>query len=218
MGFNAKKWLDSVTGVTARRHGRQKAEGRMDDILRKRRELEESRIWSDPRFRSLLDESGQTLRDDIVITPEMEEFLAEEYPELLEDTEAGIEGLAAQRDALKEWKRIAESTDDPRFRALVDRAQRRANIEAQQRMDTLQQRFARRGQAGSGMEMAQQIGSAAEAMDRAAEMNLGAASQAYENRLRALAQSAELGGRIRQVLIDSTSVRLKNAVELEEAI
>lgn len=167
---------EHIIGSPERRRRRRDAEKLSKEELEELRQLEESRVFEDPRFLSLLNKSRTGLRGDLVITPEIEQFIEQEYPQLLElESGAGIEGLDAQKRALEELEGIKDfgvDVDDTRFKALVDRAMRRGQREAQQRQQTLQQQFARRGQSGSGLEMASQIGGAAEAMDRAAEMGL----------------------------------------------
>lgn len=130
-------------------------------------------------------------------TPQMAKMIDEVAPQLVEDTQSGLKGREAQENALKEYQRIAEGEEDPRFRLLVERAKKRAQSEAQSRGDTLTQNLARRGLGGSGIELASQIGNNAEAMDRLADTEQQAAADAYRNRLEALAQGANLGGKIR---------------------
>ena len=125
--------------------------------------------------------------------PEFPKKVEEEAPQLLKETKTTEKGKAAQEKALSEFQRIAETSNDPRFRLLVERAKKRAQSEAQSRGDTIKTQMARRGLSGSGMELASQIGSSAEAMDRHGDMEMKAAADAYRNRLEALARGADLG-------------------------
>ena len=125
--------------------------------------------------------------------PQFPEMVKEEAPQLLKETKHTKRGREAQEKALSEFERIAESSSDPRFRMLVERAKKRAQSEAQSRGETLKTSMARRGISGSGLELAANIGSSAEAMDRMGEMEMQAAADAYRHRLEALARGADIG-------------------------
>lgn len=130
--------------------------------------------------------------------PQFPKMVKEEAPQLLKETETTKKGKEAQEKALKEFQRIADQTNDPKFRLLVERAKKRAQSEAQSRGETLKTQMARRGLAGSGLEIASNIGSNAEAMDRLADIEMQAAADAYRNRLEALARGSEIGRSLSQ--------------------
>jgi hypothetical protein len=80
---------------------------------------------------------------------------------------------------------------------MLSAASERANREAQSRTASILQDFQRRGQLGSGMQLAAQQDAAAEAMARQARESQLAAAEGYRNRLLATDKSAALGGDIR---------------------
>lgn len=145
-------------------------------------------LADDPRFNTALSSR---------YTPQVAEFIDETAPELIKETPQMTKGREAQEAALAEYQRISGGQEDPRFRALVERARNKAQGEAQARGATLAQSMARRGISGSGIELASQMGSNAESMDRIADMEMQAAGDAYRNRLEALSQGAQLGGQLR---------------------
>lgn len=140
--------------------------------------------------------------------PEVAPYIAEEQPKLIEQTEGMKTGREAQMNALRRLQQIGSDTSDPEYQEAVTRASRQAQADAQSRQASLLQDFARRGQSGSGLQLAAQIGANAQAMDREAMTNLSAATNAYRNRLEALAQGAELGGRISS---EDQSLQSRNA-------
>ena len=105
-------------------------------------------------------------------------------------------GAAAETKALRKFMDVGEGGYDPVYQQRVKEARDRAQSEAQSRSDSTMQDFARRGIGGSGLELAAKMGSSSQAMDRNAMMGMQAESQAYQNQMSALAQGAQLGGKI----------------------
>lgn len=134
--------------------------------------------------------------------PELPALVMEAEPELIKKTEGMKLGREAQLKALKRLQGIGEGEFDPEYQQQVQEAARAAQGEAQSRQASIMQDFARRGIAGSGMNLAAQIGASASSMDRAAQANQAAAAQAYRNRLNALMSGAQLGSQIRGEDID----------------
>ena len=154
-----------------------------------------------PMYRKWLEKTKydmSTIKRMGKFVPQYAEFIKEDAPELIKENKTTKRGRDAQIKALDEFERVADSNDDPRFRMLVDRAKRRAQSEAQSRGKSLQSQYARRGMLGSGIQLASEIGSNAEAMDRLADTEQQAAADLYRNRLEALATGADLGARIRR--------------------
>lgn len=139
--------------------------------------------------KSLIKQVGEFL-------PDFPKLVKEEAPQLLKETKITKEDAERQREAIKEFDRIAKSETDPRFRLLVERAKKRAQSEAQSRGETIKTNMARRGISGSGLEMAAQLGSSASAMDRLADIEMQAAADAYKNRLEALATGSDLSAKL----------------------
>ena len=130
--------------------------------------------------------------------PELTELIVEIDPTVIEDSEVMKRGMEAQEQALGAYEDIADSgyEGDPRIRALMARAKENYQGEAQSRADSLAQQMARRGVGGSGIELASQLASQGQAMDKIADLEMEGAGAAYQARLDALASGAELGGRM----------------------
>jgi hypothetical protein len=129
--------------------------------------------------------------------PEVAQFVQEANPQLVQATEAAQTGRGAQLDALERYRQIASGEFDPELQQMLSAASERANREAQSRTASILQDFQRRGQLGSGMQLAAQQDAAAEAMARQARESQLAAAEGYRNRLLATDKSAALGGDIR---------------------
>ncbi len=128
--------------------------------------------------------------------PEVAPLVKEVAPQLLQKTQGMQTGRDAQLNALRRFMEVGQGDFDPQYQEAVTKSARSAQNEAQSRQQSILQDFARRGQGGSGVSLAAQIGGTSQAMDRAAGNNLSAASDAYRNRLSALSQGAQLGGQI----------------------
>lgn len=130
--------------------------------------------------------------------PEFAGYVAQKSPELVKRSAVGEEGLSAQRQALRKLMLTGSLEQDPELMQKFSEADRNAQIGAQSRQQSLMQDYARRGQAGSGLQLAAQLGAGESAMDRSAQMSQQAASEAYRNRLQQLMQGAQLGGQMEQ--------------------
>lgn len=120
----------------------------------------------------------------------------EEYPVLLEKSQDMKQGESAQKEALKRFMEIAEGGYDPELQQRLMSSRQQSQADAQSRSESMMQDFERRGLGGSGLELAANIGSNAQAMNRNASLGLQAESEAYRNQLNALAQGAQLGGQL----------------------
>lgn len=129
-------------------------------------------------------------------TPEIANLAKEKNPQLVERSAIGQEGLDAQRKALRRLMGISETSQDPALMQQLAQAGKQAQIQAQSREQSALQDYARRGILGSGLQMASDIGSQANAMERSAMQSQDAAAEAYRNRLNALMQGAKLGGQM----------------------
>jgi hypothetical protein len=142
------------------------------------------------------------------LVPEAAPYIAEAAPQLVEKTKDMKTGRDAQLNALKRFMEVGAGDFDPEYQEAVTKASRQAQAEAQSRQQSILQDFARRGQSGSGLSLAAQMGGASQAMDREAMANMSAASDAYRNRLTALSQGASLGGQIQS---DDTNLQARNS-------
>lgn len=140
--------------------------------------------------------------------PQLAPTIQEAAPQVLTKTQDMKTGRAAQLAALRRLQEIGSSDFDPQYQEQVQRAARAAQGEAQSRQASIMQDFARRGIAGSGLNLASQMGAASQSMDRAAQINQAAAVEAYKNRLNALMSGANLGSQISQ---EDTQFQDRNA-------
>jgi hypothetical protein len=140
--------------------------------------------------------------------PELAPLIKEAAPTLVQNTEDMKFGRQAQMDALKKFMQVGEGGFDPEYEQKVQQAARSAQTEAQGRQGALVDSFARRGLSGSGLELAAELGSNSQAMDRLAASNQQAATDSYRNQLQALAQGAGLGGQIQN---QDQSLQAQNA-------
>lgn len=130
--------------------------------------------------------------------PEMAQFIEEKAPTVVQQTADMVQGRRAQKDALQRLSEISSNAGiDPQLAAMSNEAARKAQTEAQVRQQSILQDAARRGQLGSGSALAAQLSEASQGMDRQAQLQNQLAMQAYQDRLRALSEGAELGGKIR---------------------
>lgn len=130
--------------------------------------------------------------------PQLSAYIQEVAPTKITKTADMKTGRDAQLAALKRLQEVGSSSFDPQYQEAVQKAARAAQGEAQSRQASIMQDFARRGISGSGMNLASQMASSAQSMDRNAAINQSAASDAYRNRLNALMSGANLGGQISQ--------------------
>lgn len=130
--------------------------------------------------------------------PKQAAFIKGQAPELVKASESAGKGRQAQMDALQKYRDIVASGGmDPSMQDKYNLASQQANSAAQSRQQSVLQDAARRGQAGSGSALAAQLQGGSDAMQRQAMMSGQMASDAYQNQLSALRQSAALGGDIR---------------------
>ncbi len=128
--------------------------------------------------------------------PDLAPLIKEVAPTTIQNTGDMQTGRNAQLAALKKFTQVGEGGFDPEYEQKIQQAARSAQTEAQGRQGALMDTYARRGLGGSGLELAAQLGSNSQAMDRLASTNQQAASDSYKNQLQALAQGANLGGQI----------------------
>lgn len=167
--------------------------------------------FSDPMKAPQFDASRLRPEDMKLVSkyvPEVAPYVAEAAPQLVERTAGGKTALDAQMKALEKYQQIGESGSDPIFEAQQAQAARRAQGDAQSRQASILQDFARRGQGGSGLNLAAQLGGSADAMDRAAQAGQQGAADAYTRRLQALSAGAGLAGDIGR---EDVSLQSRNA-------
>ncbi len=129
--------------------------------------------------------------------PEVAAFVEETNPQLIQASGVAKEGRQSQLDALRKYKEIAAGGVDPEFEQKMSQASQRAQLDSQSRMDSILQDSNRRGTLGSGLEVAAQMQGSSDAMNRNALEGQAAAADSYRNQMRALDQSANIGGQVR---------------------
>lgn len=145
-------------------------------------------------------------------SPETASFMAEKNPELLKETATTKEGKDVQMEALRKIRERA-SGKNLEMEAKIDQANRKAQIAAQSRQQSILQDAQRRGTGGSGVALAAQLQGGAEAMDRAAMEGQNAAVEADKQALQAIMQAGTMG---RQVAQDDYDVQNRNINILNE--
>lgn len=131
--------------------------------------------------------------------PQAAAQIAEKNPQLVTKSADAQAGRSAQMGALQKYRDIADAGGvDPVMQQQMDAANKSAQIAAQSRSASTLQDANRRGQLGSGAELAAQLQGGSDSMERAAMQSQGAAADAYKNRLQALSSGAQLGGQIGQ--------------------
>jgi len=108
------------------------------------------------------------------------------------------EGRAAQLNALQRIQDVANqgglTAED---RAMLDQISRQEQTQLQGERGSIMQGAQRRGIAGSGLELASQLGATSQAADRQAQRDLGVAALGQNRALQALQQTASIGGQLR---------------------
>lgn len=140
--------------------------------------------------------------------PEIAVQIQEEAPTTIQETGNMMEGRDAQMNALRRLAGIASETNDPALMQQLNEAASRAQQESQSRYESQMQDAQRKGMYGSGISQALAQQQGANAMQQAGQQSQAAAAEAYRNRLRALSESATLGGNIRN---QDISLQSKNA-------
>ena len=128
--------------------------------------------------------------------PQAAKVIQEEAPTLGQDSAAGMEGRQAELAALSKLRGIADGAPDIGFQAQMNDLNRQTQVRNNGQQQAIQESFARRGAGGSGMEMLAALSAQQNSGDDLAEQEERAAADAYRNRLSAMRDSADLGGRI----------------------
>ncbi len=125
-------------------------------------------------------------------SPEVASYIAEKKPELVKETATTKEGKEAQMDALRKIRERA-SGKDLEMEAKIDQANRKAQMSAQSRQQSILQDAQRRGVGGAGTSLAAQLQGASSDMDRASMEGQNAAVDADRRALQAIMQSGQMG-------------------------
>lgn len=104
----------------------------------------------------------------------------------------------AQFAALQQLSDIGQTGMTPAEAAALRQAQTEAQAQAQAKSSQIMQEFARRGQGGSGMELAARLQTAQGAGNQAAANSASIMQQAQSRALQAIANQASLGGQMGQ--------------------
>jgi hypothetical protein len=130
--------------------------------------------------------------------PQIAQFVEEKNPTLvLAQSEGALRGREAQMNALDKYRNLSQSGDDTQSRILRERALMDAATQNQAQQASIQDSFARRGQMGSGNALVAALMAQQGSSQNASQAAQQAAMDAYNTKLNALRQSADLGGVIR---------------------
>lgn len=129
--------------------------------------------------------------------PEMLPLIQEKAPEIVQRSMAGEQGQDAMLNSLQRLRNLSNTGADAQSQAMVEQAMRNAAIQNQGQQAGILDNASRRGFApGSGLAFAQALSSQQNANQSASQAGTQAAMAAYQNRLQALKDSANLGGQI----------------------
>ncbi len=128
--------------------------------------------------------------------PEIPAFVQQAAPQLIKNTADMGTARAAQLKALQRYTDISNETTDPIYQQQVQQASQQAQQQAQSRLGAIQDQYRRQGTFGSGLELASKLGASADMNNTIASANQSAAATAYQNRLNALTQGANIGSAI----------------------
>jgi hypothetical protein len=150
--------------------------------------------------------------------PEATSFIEEIAPQQVKAQSAGaVAGRQAQLDALGQYKRLMQQGYDPQTAMEMAKAQRGMAAESASARQTATAEAARRGFGGGPSFY--QAGADQAGMDRLAQMQQAALTDAAQRRLAATGQSANLGGQIRgeDVSLEQANVNAINAFNQRQA-
>lgn len=146
--------------------------------------------------------------------PELASYIEEQAPQLAEASSPdAMAGRAAQMAALDRYRNLGATGEDVQSKLLNAQALKAAQIQNQGQQGAIQQNFAQRGIGGSGMEYVQALMAQQGAGQQASNAAQNSAMQAYNTRLNALREGAELGGQIRGEDVDLST---KNAAAMND--
>jgi hypothetical protein len=129
--------------------------------------------------------------------PEMLSLIEEKAPQIVQRSLAGEQGQDAMLNSLQRLRNISNTGADAQSQAMIEQAMRNAAIQNQGQQAGILDNASRRGFApGSGLAFAQALSSQQNANQSASQAGTQAALAAYQNRLQALKDSANLGGQI----------------------
>lgn len=126
--------------------------------------------------------------------PQAIPLIEEQAPELVQQSQAALQGRQAQQSALQRLMEVGNAPTDIAQQAAVSDASRAAAIQNQGSMAALNEQQARQGQGGLGLAGAL---SQMQANNQTGAMtSQNAALDAYRNRLNALSQGAAIGNQL----------------------
>jgi len=161
------------------------------------------------QMQSIIDKMSLPEFDTSMITPEdyklIQKFVPEVAPYVEEiapqvvkaESEGATRGRAAEMAALDRLRNLSQTGEDTQSRILQDQALSAAAEQSRGQQAAIQQSLARRGMAGSGMELVQSLLAQQESNRGATQATQQSALDAYNRRLQALRDSSSLGRSIR---------------------
>lgn len=130
--------------------------------------------------------------------PEVVPVIDEKYPELNKNTQAMVEGQAAQKESLKMMQEIARQGKDPLAEIERAKAQRQAAQEASTQRSNIQAQMQRRGVGDSGLSLGMQQQAISDASLQNALAGEKSVEDSLSRRIQASLQAANLGQNIYQ--------------------
>ncbi len=130
------------------------------------------------------------------LTPELSQLVQEVAPTTIKTSPAMAAGQQSQIEAMNRFREISRAERDPALMAMLEESSAKAAATAQQQREATLAAMQRRGQMGSGMELSANLEGQGQAMARQASEGRAAAIEAYRNRMNAMGQQANIGGRV----------------------
>lgn len=138
----------------------------------------------------------QKYKQEGLLTPELEQALAQETSKLAE-AKADPESIKAQKQALQMFSQRAQVGMTPEERAQLAVVQQQAAQDAESKRQQILQSMQQRGQGGGGGELAAALGASQAAASTANQGAIQSSAAANQARLAALSQYGGLAGNIR---------------------
>lgn len=129
--------------------------------------------------------------------PQLLPLIEERAPQIVQRSLAGEQGQDAMLNSLQRLRNISNTGADAQSQAMIEQAMRNAAIQNQGQQANILDNASRRGfSPGSGLAFASALAGQQNANQSASQAGTQAALAAYQNRLQAMKDSANIGGQI----------------------
>lgn len=130
--------------------------------------------------------------------PQLASYIEEQAPQTVKATADGQAGREAQMSALSRLRNLSDTGEDVQSQVMRQRALGDAAAQNNAQQETIKQNAAQRGVGGSGLEFLQSMMAQQGSAQTASRNAQDAALSAYQTKLQAMRDSANLGGNVRE--------------------